>query len=105
MWPFPPGPPSQDTDAPGKAPEGAFAARYDVGRKLGAGAMADVHICQDKETGTKGAVKCIHAHRMSPVEREALVREVELMRKVGCCRAPARNIVQGGAAALASRNA
>lgn len=55
---------------------------YDIGRLLGEGAFAKVHIAKDKNTGENVAIKVINKRGRDLSEAEFIAREMSIMRSI-----------------------
>ena len=62
--------------------EGNFAAQFELGAELGAGAFSVVHECIHRETERRYAVKCIAKKKMGESDLEDLHREVAILKEM-----------------------
>ena len=60
----------------------ALAGRYDVGRELGSGGMATVHLARDLRHGRDVAIKVLRADVSRSVGAERFLREIQLVAKL-----------------------
>mmetsp|Transcript_39362 Transcript_39362/g.93283 ORF Transcript_39362/g.93283 Transcript_39362/m.93283 type:complete len:113 (+) Transcript_39362:307-645(+) len=59
-----------------------FTEHFTVGDKLGEGAYGCTHICFEKSTGHEYAVKILRKEGMQPEDREAVQKEVKILKTV-----------------------
>jgi len=58
---------------------GAFSQKYILGKKLGQGGFAVVHLCTDKATTEKYAAKIVVREKLAPSDEDDLKREVSIL--------------------------